>query len=71
MSTLMILGANGMLGYTLLRHLSANPMHQVHGTLRSPLPSLPGAPSALLHGGVEATDVDGIHQVLNKVRPMY
>jgi len=69
MSTLMILGANGMLGYTLLRHLSANPLYQVHGTLREPQSSLPGAPTATLHGGVEATDFDGVRHLLNEIKP--
>lgn len=69
MSTLMILGANGMLGYSLLRHLSANPSRVVHGSLRSLAPSLPDAGSAMLHGGIEATDFSSVEDLLEQVKP--
>jgi len=65
----MILGANGMLGYTLLRYLGANSDYRIYGTVRGAEPELPGRGAATLYGGVDVDNVNRLRAVLDEVRP--
>lgn len=71
MGRILVIGASGMLGFTLLRRLGADPRHEVHGTLhRTPLPSgwRPG-PGTSLHAGVDATRSGDLDALIDRVRP--
>jgi dTDP-4-dehydrorhamnose reductase len=70
MRRVLILGAGGMLGYTLLRHLAARRDYEVHGALRSSaLPKAFGTPPAELHLGVDALEPNGLEGLLERLRP--
>ncbi len=64
----MILGANGMLGNTLLRRLSTNRGYAVHGTIRAATAS-PAAGAATIHCGLDVGDDAKLLEVLGTVRP--
>src|SRR5690606_16125582 len=65
----LIVGAGGMLGYTLYRLLSQAPALQVHGTLRTPLP--PGSPTAagVLHEGIDVTAHAALEALVQRLSP--
>lgn len=69
---ILILGATGMLGHTLLTSLAERRNYDVHATVRSPgkhsarfNPKL----IAKIHGSVDADDFDSIQRVLTEVKP--
>ncbi len=68
---ILIVGASGMLGYTLLRRLGEDPRHEVHGTLRGEaLPvGYPCPPAVRLHGGLDATRPEALEALLQRLRP--
>lgn len=68
---LLIVGASGMLGYTLLRRLGEDARYEVHGTLRGAgLPTGYACPAAAtLHGGVDATRVDALNALMQRLQP--
>lgn len=65
----LIVGAGGMLGYTLYRFLSEAPSLQVSGTLRTPLP--PGSPGStdMLHEGIDVTDQAALETLVRRLSP--
>ncbi|CAD6559626.1 hypothetical protein LMG27952_06924 [Paraburkholderia hiiakae] len=71
MPIVLVAGASGMLGYTLLRHLPANGDFEVHGTLRGA--ALPGGyptpPGVRLHTGIDATDPQGLFALIERLKP--
>lgn len=66
-----ILGASGMLGFTLLRRLAGRPELEVHATLRDDAPSLPlaAAGAARLHPNVDANEPGRIEGLIETLRP--
>ncbi len=69
MIKVLILGANGMLGYTLLRSLSLSADYKVHGTLRGDVSMLPDAHLATLHGHIDVLDNTRLLAALNSIKP--
>lgn len=71
MRRVLIIGASGMLGYTLLRRLGRDPRYEVHGTLRkASLPAAyPPASAVVVHGDVDATRRADLDSLLDRVRP--
>lgn len=69
MRKLLILGATGMLGYTVLRQLSTSSEYVIHGTVRAADVSLGAGVSAVIHGGVDANDHQSLVAMLERVRP--
>jgi dTDP-4-dehydrorhamnose reductase len=71
MPTVLIVGASGMLGYTLLRHLPASGDFEVHGTLRGP--ALPGGQlpprDVQLHHGLDVTQPNTLFALIDQLRP--
>jgi dTDP-4-dehydrorhamnose reductase len=66
----LVLGAGGMLGYTLYRHLAADLGMEVHGSLRMPLPGdYPVPDRGHLHMGVDALDDTAIDGLVRLVKP--
>jgi dTDP-4-dehydrorhamnose reductase len=68
----LILGATGMLGHTLLRHLSIRPELAVFATVRSSNGLdrwFSGDLLERIHPGVDADNVDSVLRVLGEVRP--
>lgn len=66
----LVLGAGGMLGYTLYRHLAADPDIEVHGSLRRPLPGACPVPArGRLHLDIEALDGSAIDGLVRLVKP--
>lgn len=66
----LVLGAGGMLGYTLYRHLAADPDIEVHGSLRTPLPDGYLVPArGRLHPGVDALDESTLDGLVRLVKP--
>lgn len=69
---ILILGATGMLGHTLLRNFSARPELAVHATTRSSSGLnrwFSGDLLTRIHPGVDADNFDSILRVLGEVRP--
>ena len=68
---ILVFGATGMLGSTLLKALSDDPAHEVWGTLRNPGEKrlLPERTRARLVSGVDVFNPDTIVGALNRVRP--
>lgn len=70
--TILILGATGMLGHTLLQRLSTVPGFEVHGTVRSRegLSSWFDQPLIdMIRDGIDASDIQSIAKLLNDLRP--
>lgn len=66
----MILGANGMIGSTVLRVLAQNKNWEVTGSLRtSRKPIIPGTSQVSWLYGVELTNQDHLAQLLNEAKP--
>lgn len=71
MKRILIVGASGMLGSTLLRYFFADNESQVYGTVRS-LGSLQGLPAnvlATVSSGVDMESTDSLLKVFSKIRP--
>ncbi len=70
---ILILGATGMLGHVLMRHLSSLPGYEVHGTARSPAIVAKFFPSDLAdhfrHDTVDAINIDSVIRALAAVEP--
>ena len=70
-TSVLILGASGMLGHTLLRYFAESPGFSVTGSVRSAA-SLEGLPDAL-HGrivsGIDVTDNARLEQLVEQARP--
>lgn len=69
---ILVLGATGMLGNTLLRNLSTRPELSVHATTRSSIGLerwFSGDLLERIHPGVDADNFDSILRVLGEVRP--
>lgn len=70
---ILILGATGMLGHVLMRHLSSLPGYEVHGTARSPAIVTKFFPSDLAdhfrHDTVDAINIDSVIRALAAVEP--
>ena len=69
MRRLLVLGANGMLGYTLLRRLIYSNKYVVNGTMRTVCPRVPGALDVNMHVGVDAFNIRSVSNVLQQFRP--
>ncbi|WP_263143602.1 SDR family oxidoreductase [Pseudomonas sp. RIT-PI-AD] len=71
MTKVLIVGASGMLGYTLLRRLGADTRYEVHGTLRGTgLPDGYACPAAVqLHGGIDATRPAHLQALIERLAP--
>jgi dTDP-4-dehydrorhamnose reductase len=69
MRKLLILGATGMLGYTLLRQLSTSSEYMIHGAVRTTDHSLGTGVSAVIHSGIDANDHRSLVAMLERVRP--
>ena len=67
----LVLGAGGMLGHTLLRFLAGSPGIEAVGTVRGSTPpdGLPAAAARLVETGIEATDETVLRRLLDTVRP--
>lgn len=67
----LVLGATGMLGSTVFRVFSADPSHEVWGTVRAVavLPRFPEKDRPHLLTGVDALDHDSLVSVFDRVRP--
>jgi len=71
MTRILVLGASGMLGNTLLRAFSANPQFDVRGTTRSAAASalLPESVRHATIPNVDVTDFDSLVEVFASIRP--
>ncbi|NJP32595.1 SDR family oxidoreductase [Micromonospora sp. HSS6-12] len=67
----LVLGATGMLGHTLMRELARDPDVDVRGAARAPdmAAHFPADLAARITTGVDALDTDGIRRLLHRVRP--
>jgi len=67
----LVLGAAGMLGHTVLRSFAADPQYAVFGTVRSTrsAQSLPADLQQQLICSGDAQDIDGLHRVFDRVQP--
>ncbi len=70
--TILVLGASGMLGHTVLRYLKLNCTQEVIGTVRNQaaVDLLPQQLRASVVSGVEAQDADGLRRLFARVRPV-
>jgi len=71
---LLVLGANGMLGSTVLRWFASRSGHQVFGSVRRDEAARQlrlVAPKAEILSGVEGTDLNGLRSLFDQVRPQY
>ena len=68
---ILILGASGMLGHTMLRRLAAEPRHEVIGTVRSeaPLRALAAAAGARLIPGIDVEQPDSLVRAFAEALP--
>lgn len=64
-----VLGANGMLGHTLFRHLSHASDVEVYGSVRRPLTDLPPTWSSRLLTEIDAHDFSLVKETLESVTP--
>lgn len=67
----LVLGATGMLGHTVLRLLAASAGIEVHGTARSADAArrLPEALRPRVQTGIDATDMDALARCIARIRP--
>ncbi|WP_123602177.1 SDR family oxidoreductase [Micromonospora sp. Llam0] len=68
----LIAGATGMLGHTLLRELSADPALDVHGTARDLADRAHHFPAPLVEriaDGIDATRFDQVRRIVDELRP--
>jgi dTDP-4-dehydrorhamnose reductase len=74
MTRILVLGAGGMLGHTLFRHLAINTTYEVHGTVRG-VATMPDSHTATLHGvgtlhgHVDVLDRGTLLATLDAIRP--
>lgn len=71
MKRILIIGASGMLGSTLLRYFFKDSKYQTFGTVRSPeaLQSLPESIVATVTSGVDIGSTDSLLKIFSSVRP--
>ena len=67
----LVLGANGMLGNTVLRFFAASPGYQVFASVRSSavLRHIPNDLHSCVFTGVDVENIDGLMQVFDEVHP--
>lgn len=70
--TILVLGASGMLGHTVLRYLKLNRSQEVIGTVRSQaaVDLLPQPLRTSVVSGIDVQDVDGLTKLFAQVRPV-
>jgi dTDP-4-dehydrorhamnose reductase len=70
-TTILVLGASGMLGSAMVRELSRSPGINVHGSVRSPDAAklLPAELRASIVSSVDVESLDGLVRVLAETRP--
>ena len=65
----LVLGATGMLGHTLVAGLAGRTELKVHGTVRGAHQEGPGSDGVIIHAGLDARDPTRLATVLEAVRP--
>lgn len=70
---ILVLGASGMLGHTMLRRLAEDPGHEVTGTVRTagPLRELAAAAGARLVSGIDVEQPDALIRAFAEARPEF
>ncbi|MFO1228697.1 dTDP-4-dehydrorhamnose reductase family protein [Roseateles sp.] len=70
--TLLVMGANGMLGHVVLRWFASRGTHRVVGTVRNDAAAAPlraQMPHAELRTGVDATNLRGLRALFDAIKP--
>jgi dTDP-4-dehydrorhamnose reductase len=71
LTRILILGANGTIGHTLIRVLSEDPSLDVWGAIRSPAAArhFSTAIAEKLRSGIDANNIDGIMRIMSDFKP--
>src|SRR5690554_753762 len=71
LTRILILGANGTIGHTLIRVLSEDPFLDVWGAIRSPAAARHFSTTIAekLRSGIDANNIDGIMRIMSDLKP--